>query len=182
MAITCAVPNPSRRRLFWTTKADACGVETSCTDLCGRPGLVIAEPLSTDPPGSVRLSADGWIHSLVVNMLLTDGRKPDSACGYRPGGQGGHWSESYGAGAVGSLIRTIPNQGRIQDSINLVVAFAQATLERLVDRGVASAVSVTGRYLGNAKMVLDVVVTGQSGETTRVGVSGSRISEGWVWA
>lgn len=203
MAIKCAAPTQQRRRLFWTTQPDSCGSNIVCGAECGRPGLTLnpttdacSVPGSCFPPatqpgcepiiGTQRTFAtNDWLRGLVINMLMTDGRTTDNACGYRPGSQGGHWSESYMNGGqgevVGTLLRTIPPTGRIQDSINLIVAYAKASLQRLVERGVAIAVEVEGVYRGGGRMELNVKVTGRNDGIANVGVSGVRLSNGWVW-
>lgn len=204
MALNCNLPPGSRRRLFWATQPDACGVALNCGAECGAPGLAYSVnrnrcgagcsccPPATDdpscPPPDVvtdrSISTEGWLRGLIINMLMTDARQVDTVCGYRPGSQGGHWSESYiqgGAAGVGTLMRTVPATGRVQGGINLVTAFAQATLQKLVDRGVALGVNVTSSYLGGGRMMLDVVVQGRVDGEARVGLTGSRMANGWVW-
>jgi len=178
MAI-CSVPAATRRKLFWATQPDACGSNEVCGAECGSPGLSFI----TSQQGKT-ISNQEWVRGLVINMLMTDGKKQDTECGYRPGSQGGHWSESYiesGPATVGTLLRSVPATGRILDGVNLITALAQSTLDRLVARGVAYKVDVTSRYLGGSKMQLDISVFGRGTENTYVGVSVTRLVNGWVW-
>lgn len=197
--MTCTPSDLDRRKIFWTTQPDACGIETRCGVNCGTPGLSLTETNCDFPcrpntdnldcppePTSPRsFATNDWVRSLVINMLMTDARMPDSPCGYRPGSQGGHWSESYiesGPTTIGTLMRTVQAVGSIQDGVNIVVAFAQSTLDRLIARGVASAVEVTGKYIGDGVMNLDILISGQGGQgPTKVGLSGQRVINGWVW-
>lgn len=202
---TCQIPAGSRRRLFWATQPAACGSSAVCGYECGSPGLSYTKsslydcndgafgcPPATERPeclpddsiGPRSIVTTDWVRGLIINMLMTDGRLPDQPCGYRPGGQGGHWTSSYieeGNPEIGTLMRTVPPAGRVQDNVALVASFAQATLDRLLARGVALAVEVEGVYLGNGKMRLDIVVRGRGGEESRVGIDGARVSNGWVW-
>lgn len=174
----CISPPGSRRRLFWATQPDACGSEERCSLNCGDPGLEFNE----DGNG---FSTENWIRGLIINMLMTDGRKDDTACGFKPGAQGGHWSSSYiesGPPDIGTLIRDIPPTGRVNDHVLLVVAYARATLERLVSRGVALSVDVSGAYVGDGRINLDIIVNGRRDDETRVGLSGSRMENGWIWS
>lgn len=203
----CSVPASNRRRLFWATQPDACGTSDICGAGCGIPGLSRSSsggwdcapgcqccpPATVDPScpdqigerQQVTISTDQWLRGLVINMLMTDGRMPDTACGYRPGAQGGHWSSSYieaGPAEVGTLIRAVPTGGRIQDSVNLATSYARATLQRLIERGVALDISVVGVYLGGMKMRLDIDVIGRRSDSAKVGISGQRVANGWVWS
>ena len=175
--MTCFSSRPDRRRLFWATQPGACGEDQTCSGDCGVPGLAF-ESEST-------ISTKNWLSGLIINMLMTDGRQPDTACGYRPGAQGGHWSESYiqsGPREVGTLLRKIPRTGTVRESLNLIVAHARATIDRLVARGIAQSVDVQGRYIGNNVMVLDITVQGSANfGDARVGLSVNRTPEGWVW-
>lgn len=202
---TCQVPAGSRRRLFWATQPSACGTRQTCGYECGIPGLSYSKgslydcndgafgcPPATERPECLPDDAIGprsilttdWVRGLIINMLMTDGKLPDIPCGYRPGGQGGHWSSSYieqGSPEIGTLMRTVDAVGRVQDSVSLIASFAKATLQRLVQRGVALAVEVTGVYLGSGKMRLDIIVSGRNGDEARVGIDAARTTNGWVW-
>lgn len=176
---SCGSSPLGRRNLFWATQPGACGDTAVCGSDCGHPGL---EPL-TDSAGAVTLSTDNWLQGLVINMLMTDGRRPDQACGYAPGGQGGHWSASYMSAdtGLGTLLRTATTVGRVQQLTALITSYAQSTMQRLVTRGVAVDVSVDGSYLGEGKYQLDIIIVGLHNTVTRVGLSGARLANGWVW-
>lgn len=202
----CLTPAGSRRRLFWATQPDACGNNEVCGYNCGVPGLSYTSSYLYDcnggcqccPPATIdpncpehagvvsqtSIATTQWLRGLIINMLMTDGRKPDTRCGYRPGSQGGHWSSSYietGPTDIGTLVRDLPNVGRIQESVNLVVAYAKATLDRLIERGVALSVEVDGLYLGGGKVQLNITVLGRTDGEAKVGISGARVQNGWVW-
>jgi phage gp46-like protein len=204
--MTCNIVDNSRRKLFWATQPDACGTDIICGYECGKPGLSTQPDVLYDcaqvctcctPPvynpacpnaNATRRSqiiTTDWMRGLIINMLMTDGREADSPCGYRPGSQGGHWSESYMAtdDSIGTLIRKLPTNGTVNESVALVQAYAKATLDRLITRGVALSVSVKARYVGNLKIALDVIVIGRDDAIeTKVGISSARLSNGWVWS
>lgn len=202
----CQTPAGSRRRLFWSTQPDACGSEEVCGAGCGVPGLSYTSQTNSTcgsgcqccPPATVNLNCpdqyvgtrqtgiatNDWLRGLIINMLMTDGRLPDTQCGYTPGSQGGHWSSSYiasGPTDVGTLMRSVPAFGRVNDQVNMVKSYAQATLERLVERGVAFSVTTEAKYLGNMRMQLDVTVLGRKDGEAKVGITGARLTNGWVW-
>jgi phage gp46-like protein len=175
--MACITSSPDRRRLFWATQPGACGADQTCVGECGVPGLAFQS--------EGVIASSGWLSGLIINMLMTDGRLPDTECGYRPGAQGGHWSESYiqgNAASVGTLLRKVPTTGTVREGLNLIVAHARATIDRLVQRGVALSVDVQGSYAGNNVMVLEITVrgTGAIGDA-RVGVSAARTPQGWIW-
>lgn len=173
---TCAVTVQDRRNLFWTTQPEGCGTDRLCRDDCSVPGLSLASD------GTI--VSDNWITSLVINMLMTDGREENTACGFAPGSQGGHWSESYITGPapnVGTLMRTVKPQGSVNQIVTMLKAFAQSTLDKLVERGVAFSVNVEAKYVGNNRFALDVEVFGASNTISRVGLSADRLSNEWIW-
>lgn len=182
---TCVETSVDRRRLFWATQPDSCGSETRCGYACGVAGLSYADDDITIEAGDTRtiLTTD-WIRGLVINMLMTDGREPNTACGYRPNSQGGHWSQSYlqdGTSDVGTLLRTVAPNLTVNETLATVVAYAKSTLQRLVARGVAVDVEVTGAYAGSGTIQLNVIVYGQDQTITKVGLDGSRLKQSWVW-
>jgi phage gp46-like protein len=186
MAI-CASPSQSRpRRTFWTTQPGACGQAADCGADCGRSGLSVVEAGPAEgeglPPRTI-LTND-WVRSLALNILQTDGRAPDSACGYRPGGQGGHWSESFRKDGqkVGTLLRTLPSSSSIRDNINLVRATLVSELNRLVVMGIAKTITVDAEYLGGNRMSADISIIAPDGTTARVGMTGARNSNAWAWS
>jgi len=168
----CALDTIDVRKLFWATQPETCGTAPDCGASCGQPGLEL------QPDGTI--ATGGWLRSLILNMLLTDGRLPDTDCGYRPGGQMGHWSESYVLGDIGSLLRTAHSTGTIAETITALRANAEATLARLVSRAVAVKVEVDVAYLGNMRFSLDITVFGSTSKA-RVGLTGSRLDNSWIW-
>lgn len=175
----CNAGLQDRRRVFWTTQPNACGAEPDCQgNECGKPGLVLR---SQD--GFSTFENSEWVRGLALNMLLTEGRKPDTACGYAPGNRGGHWSDSFRTDgqSCGTLLRNLPLVGSLRESVRMVKAFAQMTMEKLVLLGVASRVEVDAEYVGGTSVDLRIVIYGQGLEVTTVGVIGSRLENGWVW-
>jgi hypothetical protein len=72
--------------------------------------------------------------------------------------------------------------GRINDDMFRMRAIAEKDLQKLVSPyGVARSVAVIASYLGRGVASLDVEIIGTSGETYNVGVTGSRLENGWVW-
>lgn len=193
----------SRRRLFWATQPDGCGTVAGCGLDCGSPGLAFDDCFERDDLTCVEFGEDpttgvvsigkpiqrtiatnDWVRGLAINMLMTDGRRPDRTCGYNPRGQGGHWSESFDRGpapGIGSLMLQTDAATSVNETQNLIVAFAQSTLDRLVARGVAQRVDVTGEYLGNNRFQIIADIIGLGNNSARVGVTGERLSNGWVW-
>ena len=172
----CPTPPSARRRYFWTTRVDANGEKTSChnANVCGEPGLFLEM--------SGELSNVDYLSSLCINMLMTDGRQPDSVCGYRPGSLGGYWAESFlDDDIVGTLVRTVQPQGSTQDIVNLVQAHVEATLSRLVTRGVASSIDVVVSYTSGGQYGVQVNVYGIGGVDAKVGLITQHLPQGWVW-
>lgn len=177
--VLCVTSSVGRRKLFWATQADACGEENSCGGRCGVPGLELTGP----DAGPRSISTDNWLTGLMLNMLMTDGRRPNTVCGYTPTGQGGHWSESYmedGAG-VGTLVRTIGPSSRVSQIEAELKAYAQQTLEKLVGRGVARSVVVTVTYVASGTFKVDAEIIGIDNTSSRIGVSAQRLENGWIW-
>lgn len=201
----CAIPGSAadRRRTFWTTQPGACGSDPSCTGDCGRPGLQYTTsgcgrlqcqccpPPTVDttcPPGEQTpqprtFVTSDWVRSLVLNILLTNARLPNTACGYRPGAQGGHWSESFRTDGAksGSNIRNLPKSMNIRDSVALAKATIEADLAKLVKMGIAQSVTVTAEYLGSNVMSADIEIMSPTGIGTRVGLTGNRNGNSWAW-
>lgn len=184
--------------MFWTTQPDACkpdcdencgsslatcGSQEVCGVNCGVPGLALIDDYESDREGAKRFVDTEWLRGLMINMLMTDGRKADTACGFRPGSQGGHWSESYMGGdqTVGTLLRDVPSTVRAAEAVALVRAYAQATMDRLVQRGLATKVEVFAEYIGLGRVQLDIIAYGTRGGNARVGFAGERIEHGWTW-
>lgn len=174
--------NANRRRRFWATQYDAqCETTTKCGTECNLAGLVRLE----NDSGGATIATTDWVQGLAINMLMTAGRRPDSPCGYAAGSLGGHWSESFdtGAGAgIGSLVLSTGASASVNETLNLVTAYARATLERMVARGVALRVNVDGEYLGANRFQITADIIGLDNTSARVGVTGERLEQGWVWS
>lgn len=202
--ISCAPPaGAERRRTFWTTQPNACGVVGSCGAECGVVGLALTQgncgrqgcsccpspadrpdcPPASRPPAPRTFVTTDWVRSLVLNILLTDGKSPNSKCGFRPGGQGGHWSESFRKDGqkIGSLVRKIPKSPGVRESVALVRATLLSELSRLVTVGIAKSVAVDAQYLGANTMRADIDILAPDGTTVRVGMTGDRNANAWAW-
>lgn len=192
----CFTAPIGRRKTFWTTQP--CGTRLSCGNECATFGLRFnradecgAACDNTTPLGCSKpvdqiertIDTTNSIVSLALNILLTNGRKPDATCGYRPGQRGGHWSDSFRDDGMtaGSLLRTLPATASIRDSVQLARGYAQADLSKLVTLGYAQSVDVQTAYLGGNAMSLDATIFGQSGLTSNVGITGSRSNNSWLW-
>ena len=129
------------------------------------------------------IANNDYVRSLALNMLMTDARKTDRTCGYRPGAMNGHWSESYitNGGPIGTELRYAPTERSIADSVNTIKAYITATMQKLITYGVALSVEVTAVYKGGNKMAVNIVFTGRSGEKSNVGISGTRMANSWAW-
>lgn len=180
--VQCNGPVNGRRKIFWTTQPNACGVDESCVGECGTPGLVLYIPEGVTNKGRT-IRNDNYVLGLAINMLLTDGRKDDTLCGHRPGARGGHWTDGYREDglAAGTQIRYIAPQKSVSDTVKLIKIYTEATLAKLVRYGVASAVNVTVKYLGRGVIAQDIEIIGTNGITSRVGLTGSRLENSWVW-
>ena len=171
----CFPQEIDERRNLWTTRPDACGSTRSCEALCGIPGLSL---------NGASLSTDGWIISTLLNMLMTDAKKPDSACGSNPNGRGGHWSESYitnGPKAIGSQICNIGTAGRVEELRAMLDAHAKEAASRLENRGVATKVEVETEYVGDGRFRLNIIIQGSLSNPSSVGVTAQRVENGWAW-
>lgn len=178
--MSCLAVAADRRRIFWTTQPDPCGTDRDCSgDQCGRPGLQLVAG-----NGGRSFANNDFVRGLILNILLTDGRREDTLCGYRPGSRGGHWSDSFredGARA-GSTLRLTDTTGlSYRDAAALLQTIAESDLQKLVTMGVATQVKVTVSYRGRGVLFMEVQVIGQSGDVTRVGVTGTQMRNAWVW-
>lgn len=180
--VQCNGPVNGRRKIFWTTQPDACGFEETCAGDCGAPGLVLTIPEGVTNKGRT-IKNDNYVIGLALNMLLTDGRKDDTLCGHRPGARGGHWTDAYRDDGLwsGTSIRYIQPQKNVNDTVKLIKLHTEATLAKLVRYGVASSVNVMVRYLGRGVIGNDIQIIGSNGISSRVGITGSRIENSWVW-
>lgn len=176
----CFSGSQERRRVFWVTQPNACGVVSDGCDACVRPGL----NLICGDQGGVTINNQNYVAGLVLNILLTDARNPDNNCGYTPGTRGGFWADSFRGDGLGSgsKIRQISVKNSVREIVALAKAYAQDDLKKLVAYGVAKSVTVEAIYEGSNRISLNVTVNGQDGTVTRVGVLGERIKNAWVWS
>src|SRR5688572_27723175 len=113
----CNVSISDRQRTFWTTQA--CSTGELCNDKCDDVnGLKVVDANG----GYATIDNSNYVRSLALNILLTDGRRPDAPCGWKPGARGGHWSDSYRSGeysgTAGSLIATLNAHKSIMDAVS----------------------------------------------------------------
>lgn len=176
----CNVDISARQRVFWTTQACATG------DLCGEKcddvnGLKIVEANG----GYATIDNSNYIRSVALNILLTEGRRPDSPCGWRPGTRGGHWSDSYRsteyAGTAGSLIATLNAHKSIMDAMAELRALVTYDMQKLVKYGLATSVEVDAEYTGSNVVKLAIKINGFAGEQVSVGASLTRVKNAWAW-
>lgn len=177
--MTCNAGAADRRRIFWTTQPDACGYRiNACGEECASPGLSRVER-----DGGVTIANTDYVRGLALNILLTQGRLPDSECGVRPGGRGGHWQDVFrGDGlSCGTLMLNVPAKTSIRESLLLIKSYAEAALNKLVATGVATKVDVAVDYLGGAAAFVRATIYGQGTEVTNVGATVARLQNAWVW-
>lgn len=187
---SCGIPVIGRRRTFWSTQA--CATEPDCAGSCETAyGLKYNCPNSGNcenyTTGKTRtIETDNWLKGLIINILFTDGRLPETACGWQPGARGGHWSDSYRpseyAGTSGSMLRALTTHGTIAEALQEINVIARHDLEKLVKYGVADSIDVTSKYLGANTVSLDIIVYGVNGDVTKVGLSGKRMKNDWAWS
>lgn len=193
MVPNCNDPFPDRRRTFWTVQA--CEKTTLCGYECDdNYGLKLYCPDAENPdgtcvdhmPGQQRsIRTNDWVRSLAIMILFTNGRLPESKCGYNPGARGGHWSDSYhtnDTARAGSTIRTLGKHGRISDALQEIAAIMKYDLGKMITYGVATAIDVTTKYLGGNVAQADIVIYGRAGDITRIGLAGSRVQNSWAWS
>jgi len=176
----CVSGSQERRRRFWVTQPNACATESDDCDTCARPGL----NLICNDVGQVTINTENYVTGLVLNILMTDARKPDNGCGYTPGTRGGFWADTFRTDGLGSgsKLRQISVNNSVREIVSLAKAYAQDDLKKLVAYGVAKSVTVDAEYKGGNRVALTIIVNGQDGTVTRVGVLGERIKNSWVWS
>lgn len=176
----CNTPIQGRRRIFWVTQPEACGVVSDCHAECGSSGL-----RSFVPEGQQGRTFDTteFVRGLAINILFTDARKESRNCGYNPGAIAGHWSDSFrdDGQRAGTNLRDIPAQKSVADSVKLIQATMQFSLQKLVSYGVARSVSVAVKYAGGNNFIAETEIIGMDGKTSKVGVTGTRMPNAWVW-
>lgn len=179
---TCNGPITGRRRTFWVTQKDACGVAQNCDVPCGVPGLRLYRPEGAGED-EASIATDDYITGLAINILGTDGIKDDVFCGHRPGARGGHWSDSFrdDGETSGTQSRYIEPQGSISENVSLIKAQIERSLRKLIKYEVATSVTVEANYVGGNAVKLSVVITGTNGKNSRVGIIGNRLKNSWAW-
>lgn len=175
----CGAVSADRRRVFWTTQPEGCGTALdACGNECAQPGLSLLSVA-----GGKTFANNDYVRGLALNMLLTQGRRPDNDCGYRPGARGGHWQDTFrdDGQSSGSLMLNVPQKASVRECLTLIQAYAEATLGKLVTLGVASSVTVQVDYVGAGNVNVAASIYGQGVEISKVGVTVARLQNGWVW-
>jgi phage gp46-like protein len=190
----CLEQTTGHRRIFWTTRVEACGSYNLCGIECAIPGLEYEE-ITVDPyvdprifppdpdAGSYRtIKNDEWLKGYILNILNTRARTnlrcPTPAATY------GHWSESYRDDGlyIGSTMWNAAEKSYIRtaDAVKAIANAVRADMGKLIALGIAESVDVEATYRGSnsvAVVVTVYTVTGQS----RIDLAGSFVSETWVW-
>jgi len=191
----CLEPSTGHRRMFWTTRAEACGTYTLCGVDCAIPGLEYEDIENPDPypshpinppdhhEGEYRtIKTEGWLQGYILNILntraRTDMRCPTPAATY------GHWSESYRDDGlyIGSTMWNAAEKSyvRTADAVKAIANAVRADMGKLIALGIAETVDVEATYRGSSNVAVVVVVTTATGQS-RINLSGSFVSETWVW-
>lgn len=200
---TCNYASADRRRTFWTTQPCATVEPGACGTYCStEAGLILtsgcAEPNDLDTACPVMdpvcvtipecekprtIVTTEWVRGLALNMLLTDGRLPDTNCGIRPGSVGGHWSESFMTKGkpVGTQLRRLRSATSVADMKSLVKTYAEATLQKLLDYGVATSISAEVTYRGANVFGLSVEIYGTGGDRAVVALAAQRTDNSITW-
>ena len=188
----CLVKDVGHRRIFWTTRPEACGDYVMCGYPCQIPGLEyvdrpdIPHPDQSPPGGAYSgyrtISNDEWVRGLILNILNTRARN-DVRCP-TPAAVFGHWSESYRDDGlyVGSTMWNAAEKSyiRIADAVKAVGSAVRADMSKLVALGIASKVEVEATYKGSNSVAITILVTTVTGRS-KINLSGSFVSETWVW-
>lgn len=178
----CVSPAQDRRRIFWTTQPSACGVSPdNCSGgECGTPGLFLTGNFGQ----SRTIATNDWLRSLIINILSTRGRQENQDCGHAIGAQGGHWSDSFRKDGqqAGNLIYTVGMKRSYTEAALAVAARVQADMHKLVLNNVVKSIDVVAEYIGGGRMSLKFEVRLPTGETSRVGLTGERSQNAWMWS
>lgn len=198
----CNFASADRRRTFWVTQPDACGsYDGACDTTCGFAGLALTElceettkhrcgdtpyldPTCTVDTNKPRTIVNtNWIRGLALNMLLTKKRRADSACGVRAGAMNGHWTESYMSSGkpVGTDLYYIGAATTVNEIKLMVKAYAEATLQKLIDYKVATSVVVTVKYRGGNNFEIDAEIWTAQGISAHVGLKASKTGTTLNW-
>jgi hypothetical protein len=183
----CLDQNIGNRRIFWTTRTNACGSYPLCGIDCAIPGLEYENPPGPDQglpgePGPRTIKTDDWLQGLILNILNTRART-DAKCP-APAAVYGHWSESYrddnlyiGSTLLNAAEKSYRNNAEAERAVGNAV---RADVNKLIVLGIATEVSVdtnSPKYGTVEIVILVTTVTGRS----KINLSGSFVSETWVW-
>lgn len=171
---SCLAQNTGRRRLFWTTRPEACGRAVVCGVECVLPGLEYEDK----EEGRTIVTSD-WLRSLILNILNTKARN-DLRCS-TPAAVAGHWSESYRGDAlwIGSKLWNAAAKPyiRVSDAVRAINAAITADMNKLTALGLATKVAVDTVYRGGNRVDVTIVVN----EYSPINLSGTLASNVWVW-
>ena len=187
----CLEKDVGGRRIFWTTRPNACGEYTMCGYECAIPGLEyenhhdLDQPPPPDgSPGYRTIKNDEWVRSLILNVLNTRARNnrpcPSPASVY------GHWSESFLREGewfyIGSTLWNAAEKtySRCNDAVKAIEAAIRADMGKLIAQGIIQTVAVHAIY--HKQSHVDVVIdTVTSTGRARIDLSGAFVSESWEW-
>jgi hypothetical protein len=177
VADPCLDQNVGQRRPFWTTRAAVCGDYIVCGVNCTIPGLEYE-----DQADGRTIKTDDFVNSLILNILNTKART-DLKCP-SPAAVFGHWSESYRDDNlyIGSTLWNAANKSyrNTAASVRAVGNAVKADLNKLVALGIATAVDVDPKDGGRGMVKVVAIVTTSTGQR-RIDLSGTFVSETWVW-
>ena len=174
---SCLDQNVGRRRIFWTTKVQACGDYFLCGAECGIPGLQYE-----DSDAGRTIKNDEWMQSLILNILNTRART-DLKCS-SPAAVYGHWSESYRDDGlyIGSTLWNAASKSYIRtaDSVKAIQAAIRADMAKLMVLGLADSVEVEATYRGRNQV--EVIIAAIKTSSRHVlNLTGSFVTGTWVW-
>jgi hypothetical protein len=173
----CLDQNVGGRRIFWTTRVQTCGTYNVCGEICSIPGLQYDEQ-----DDGRTINTEEWLQGLILNILNTRART-DAKCP-TPAAVYGHWSESYRDDHlyIGATMWNAADKRYIRtaDMVKAVGAAVQADAGKLVALGIATSVVVETHYRGSNSVGVIVTVYTSTGTKT-LNLSGSFVSETWVW-
>jgi phage gp46-like protein len=177
----CVDKNVGGRRIFWTTRPEACGTDNLCGIECAIPGLEYKYDDSVIDGGR-SIGNDEWLESLILNILNTRART-DIRCPAPPGVYG-HWSESYRDDKlyIGSTLWNAAEKPymRNADAVRAVATAVRSDVGKLIVLGIATTVEVEATYRGNNSVAVTIKIVTTTG-TSHLNLSGSFVTETWVW-
>lgn len=139
----------------------------------------VAIPLKTNKYGTT-LNTAGFIKSLVLNILFTQGEHEASICGNKPGDRGGHFSTSLSGYKVGTNLDIVKNESPKQ-ALAILVSVIESSLNVLKTYEVAQNAKVSGELGENNELNFKIVVTGISNEIHRINMIHNSTANSWVW-